>query len=202
MLAEVLLLLSMTGLVHAGDKGIEINTAGVEAGGLPGEEAPLMLPSADASFGNGELGASDETDEQELDQSLVDSQAACSADNVTVFLNNLENGPGAWTPTNSWALTTTAYPAISPFRSWTHSPFGNYQNNLNSSLFSPVINLTGLSLATLTFWHRFAFNSGDAGRIWVRSTAADGVWIFLQSFRCAIGSGLRRGPASVRAGHE
>ena len=46
-------------------------------------------------------------------------------------------------------------------------PDGNYQNDVNVAIWSPVIDLTKVISATLTFWHRYDFGSGDRGNVWV-----------------------------------
>jgi pimeloyl-ACP methyl ester carboxylesterase len=85
---------------------------------------------------------------------------------VTVFNDDMEGGTGEWIPTGTWAQTTAA--SHSPTHSWTDSPAGNYANNTTVSLISPVIDLTGLKSVTLTFWHRYEFESGfDFGRVLV-----------------------------------
>ena len=82
-----------------------------------------------------------------------------------VFFDDMENGQGAWGMQTPWGLTTASSHSAS--HAWTDSPGGNYPNNTNVSLNSPLIDLTGKSAATLTFWHRFDFAAGDAGYIWV-----------------------------------
>ena len=70
-----------------------------------------------------------------------------------------------WAP---WARTTES--ARSGTYAWTDSSAGHYQNNVDTVLWSPhsrAIDLTKLTTATLTFWHRYDFASGDAGEVWV-----------------------------------
>ena len=68
------------------------------------------------------------------------------------FADDLESGAGGWWGASSWAQTT-AY-SRSGTLSWTDSPGGHYQNDLNVSSLSPVIDLREVDSATLTFWHR------------------------------------------------
>lgn len=78
-----------------------------------------------------------------------------------VFFDNMENGVNGWAPggsPNTWAQITTQ--SHSPTHSWTDSPSGQYQNNMNSWVKSPVIHLTGMSGIQLDFWHRYNFESG------------------------------------------
>ncbi len=99
--------------------------------------------------------------------------------NDTLFEDDMENGTVGWSVDSPWALTTTA--SRSETRAWTDSPGGNYQNDLNVALWSPIIDLTEFTSATLTFWHRFDFASGDSGNVWVAGTE-DGQNEHLQTF--------------------
>ena len=93
----------------------------------------------------------------------------------TVFEDSMESGTAGWSGStckprpcsagSPWALTTTV--SHSGTHAWTDSPGGNYQNDQNVILWSPIINLTEVPSATLTFWHRYAFGSGDRGNVWV-----------------------------------
>jgi hypothetical protein len=82
-----------------------------------------------------------------------------------VFFDDMEKGQGVWTMQAPWGLTTAS--SHSPNHSWTDSPGGNYPNNTNVSLWTPLIDLTGKTTATLTFWHHFDFAAGDGGYIWI-----------------------------------
>ena len=95
-----------------------------------------------------------------------------------LFEDDMESGTNGWGAVSPWALTTTA--AHSGTHSWTDSPDGNYENNLDTVVWSPVIDLTGLTSATLTFWHRFDFGSGDIGL--VRLHPQNGEWVDLRTF--------------------
>ncbi|PWB73996.1 MAG: hypothetical protein C3F15_08705, partial [Holophagae bacterium] len=54
----------------------------------------------------------------------------------------------------------------SPTHSWTDSPGGNYGDNRNISLTSPVLNLTGMTGATLQFDHIYDLEAGwDYGHV-------------------------------------
>jgi hypothetical protein len=81
--------------------------------------------------------------------------------------------PG-WTAQAPWALTTEA--AASPTHSWTDSPGGNYADFANSSLTSPVIDLTGATGTELAFQHLYDLEpSFDYGRV-EYSTNGGGSW--------------------------
>lgn len=68
----------------------------------------------------------------------------------TLWEDDVEGGTNGWTTQNPWAITTLK--SHSPTHSWTDSPAGNYGNNLNISLTSPIIDLTGASDVQLNFW--------------------------------------------------
>ena len=101
-----------------------------------------------------------------------------------LFEDDLENGTEGWGNNPPWALTTTV--SYSGTHAWTDSPGGNYQNDQNVTLWSPIINLTEVPSATLTFWHRYAFGSGDSGNVWVSRRREDGQW-YTERVRTFIG---------------
>jgi uncharacterized repeat protein (TIGR01451 family) len=68
----------------------------------------------------------------------------------TIFSDDVESGNIGWTADSPWAITTEA--SHSPTHSWTDSPGGNYDNNLNVSLTSPIIDLTDFSDIQLDYW--------------------------------------------------
>jgi len=93
----------------------------------------------------------------------------------TVFSDDVESSIQGWTVQTPWAITEEA--AHSPTHSWTDSPGGNYSNNRNTSLTSPVYNLTGVTGTTLSFWHIYTTEAGyDYGRV-EYSTNGGGTWI-------------------------
>ena len=94
--------------------------------------------------------------------------------NDTLFEDDMENGTVGWSVNSPWALTTAA--SRSGTRAWTDSPGGHYQNDLNVTLWSPIIDLTEFTSATLTFWHQFDFASGDSGNVWVAGTEDGQSW--------------------------
>ncbi len=103
-----------------------------------------------------------------------------------LFEDDLETGTEGWSGStckprpcskgsrSPWALTTTV--SQSGTHAWTDSPGGNYQNDQNVILWSPIINLTEVPSATLTFWHRYAFGSGDRGNVWMAREVEEGLW--------------------------
>ena len=90
------------------------------------------------------------------------------ADEV-LFADDMERGTNGWSGDVSWVRTTES--ARSGMYAWTDSPGGNYQNDINIALWASwalPIDLTEADSATLTFWHRYDFASGDQGNVWVR----------------------------------
>ena len=97
--------------------------------------------------------------------------------NEVLFADDMEDGTSNWSPgqDSPWALTTTS--SRSGSWAWTDSPSGNYQNDVNVALWSwPPLDLTEIDSATLTFWHRYDFGSGDRGNVWVAREVEEGLW--------------------------
>ena len=110
--------------------------------------------------------------------------------NDNLFEDDMENGTDGWwtgsctlpkrddcsSDPYPWALTTAS--SHSGSHAWTDSPGGRYQNNVLAELFSPRFDLTEVSSATLTFWHRYDFARGDSGI--VRVHPQKGEWTYSQ----------------------
>ncbi len=80
---------------------------------------------------------------------------------ASAFFDNFENGVNGWTTGgagNTWAQTTSQ--SYSPTHSWTDSPAGNYANNVNSWLQTPVINLAGKPGVGVSGFFKYALESG------------------------------------------
>jgi carboxypeptidase T len=77
---------------------------------------------------------------------------------TVVLDDDVEGGNIGWTPTGQWAITTTQ--SHSPTHSWTDSPAGNYGNNSNTSITSPLLDLSGVTNTQLSFWHRYDTEAG------------------------------------------
>lgn len=77
---------------------------------------------------------------------------------LTVLSDDVESGNIGWTAQPPWAITTESY--ASPSHSWTDSPGGNYGNNRDVSLTSPLLDLTGYSGVRLEFQHQYVTESG------------------------------------------
>ncbi len=97
----------------------------------------------------------------------------------TVFFDDIEAGELGWTAEPPWAITTEA--AHSPTHSWTDSPGVNYGNNADTSLTSPVFDLTGQQGTLLTFRHIYDFETGfDLGLVEVSTDGSS--WTPVRSF--------------------
>jgi hypothetical protein len=88
---------------------------------------------------------------------------------VTLFEDNAENGFGNWTSNQGWAAIAQ-YPH-SPVNSFTDSPAGNYANRADNSMtLKTALNTSSYDILTLSFWHRYATQSGkDFCRVEVSS---------------------------------
>ena len=98
-----------------------------------------------------------------LGWSLVSAQTTGQR---TLFADDMEHGSESWSTSSRtlpeqddyalnpypWARTTAV--SHSGTHAWADSPGGHYQNNVLTALHSPLIDLTGVEAATLTFWHR------------------------------------------------
>ncbi|MBN1136638.1 MAG: M28 family peptidase [Anaerolineae bacterium] len=99
-----------------------------------------------------------------------------------VFADDVENGNVGWTAQSPWAITTEA--SHSPTHSWTDSPGGNYSNNRNISLTSPVWDLADYAGLSLSFWHIYDTEpdydfcrveySTNGGSTWTEAASWDG----------------------------
>ena len=82
------------------------------------------------------------------------------------FRDDMESGADGWSAQAPWAITDES--AHSPNHAWSDSPGGAYGPNLNVSILTPVIDLTGATSPELTFWHKrqFAADGFDSGHVW------------------------------------
>jgi hypothetical protein len=99
---------------------------------------------------------------------------------LTILLADDVEGPDpGWTAQAPWAITTEA--SNSPTHSWTDSPGGNYAANADTSLTSPILDLTGLAGTRLAFRHIYDFEPGfDGGAVEVSTDGA--AWTRLRTF--------------------
>ena len=79
---------------------------------------------------------------------------------------NFDNGTlQGWSATGAWGVTSAAgYFTSSPY-SVTDSPNVNYSNNANTSITSPVFDLTGAVSPTLSFYHEYSIETFDRGYV-------------------------------------
>ncbi len=97
-----------------------------------------------------------------------------------VFFDDVESGAGNWQADNPWAIV--AQTGGSPSHSWTDSPTGNYANNLNISLTSGLLDLSGATDPKLSFMHQCDTESGyDFGYI---EASADGGVTWQTLYQC------------------
>ncbi|MCX7680696.1 MAG: M14 family zinc carboxypeptidase, partial [Anaerolineae bacterium] len=81
-----------------------------------------------------------------------------------VLSDTVEIDGGIWDAQPPWAVVTEN--AHSPAYAWSDSPAGNYDNNADFSLTSPVLDLSGYSGIRLAFWHTYDFEPGhDRGGV-------------------------------------
>jgi bacillopeptidase F len=88
-------------------------------------------------------------------------QASIPQPPTNTFFDDFEGGVNGWTTggtNNTWAQTTEE--AYSPTHSWTDSPGGNYVNNTNSWLQSPVLDLTGKTDTAVSAWYLHSLEPG------------------------------------------
>lgn len=134
-----------------------------EAWIVPGTNLQVQVVGLDSQ------GGSDETADISNMLSLVNPSLL-----PTVIYEDTADGDG---PTNysseGWGLTTAT--AHSPVFSHTDSP-ANYENNINKSLFTPWLDISGRRSVSLTFWHRYELAGNDLIQIWART--ATGPWLF------------------------
>jgi uncharacterized protein (TIGR03437 family) len=169
----------------------EVVTLAQEAG-IPGSFNGLIrLGSGRARRGDGVLQGSSEVADQIVvtysdanngsDPATVRTIAAFAREKA-LFEDEVEIGNQGWLPSGTWAVTNAR--AASPTRSWTDSPAGNYPANSNTTLTSPLFDLSGLSEVTLNFAHSYSIESGfdfgiiefstDDGITWKRAVAYTG----------------------------
>lgn len=106
---------------------------------------------------------------------------------AAIAYNDVESGLAGWTTggvANTWAITTVD--SHSPVHSWADSPAGNYPNNANSFVRSPVFDLSDKYDIRIGAWVKYSLEPGydfvyldyslDGGSTWSTDQQA------LQSF--------------------
>ncbi len=102
---------------------------------------------------------------------------------ANVFTNTVESGTMGWVTggtNNLWDITTSD--AHSPSHSWSDSPAGNYADQSDSYLQTPIYNLSGKRNTQISFWARYNLEPGydyvyldyslDGGATWSADTEA------------------------------
>ncbi|HKC86985.1 MAG TPA: M36 family metallopeptidase [Blastocatellia bacterium] len=116
---------------------------------------------------------------------VVSSQADVVGEAI-ILEDNVEAGNKGWiasgTPVPTWAITSARYASKS--HAWTDSPAGNYANNSDNSLVSPLLDLSRAAGVVLSFAHSYELETGfdygvveystDDGVTWKRAAAFTG----------------------------
>ena len=98
---------------------------------------------------------------------------------IALLDDDVESGNVGWTAQAPWAVTDET--SHSPTHSWTDSPGGNYANETDVSLTSPVFDLAAARATRLSFRHIYDFESGfDAGSVEISTDGAS--WTPVRSF--------------------
>ena len=106
-----------------------------------------------------------------------------SGQRLVTFAEDVESGINGWTAEAPWGITDSH--SVSPTHAWTDSPGGNYANNVNVALTSPVIDLSAGVGTELRFQHRFDLET-DTDYGYVEATTDGASWSLL-----ATSSGLQ-----------
>ena len=112
------------------------------------------------------------------------------------FVDNGEGGSRTWNATAPWALSDED--SASPSHAWSDSPGTNYANTTPSlalTLVAPM-DLTAAVAPVLSFAHKYAFASGDAGYVEV-SVNQGTDWTALSSFTGTATNAWQQGRASL-----
>lgn len=105
------------------------------------------------------------------------------AANCTVFGDDVEGANPGWTAQSPWGTSTSV--GGNATRVWTDSPAGSYGNNINTSLTSPLINLSGYADAVLSFDQKCVTEAGyDYGIVELSTNAGAGTPTWTEVGRC------------------
>lgn len=77
---------------------------------------------------------------------------------IVLLREGAESSASSWIPTGKWGSTQEK--VHSGGWAWTDSPGGPYSNSVNTSLFSPPIDLRGVFSPQLSFWHWYELEPG------------------------------------------
>lgn len=94
--------------------------------------------------------------------------------------DDVETGAPGWTAEPTWTVSSESY--HSPTHAWNDSPGTTYTNYKNSSLISPVMNLSGLTDPTVKFWQQYDVEDGyDYARVEI-SLDGGTTWSLVKAF--------------------
>ena len=93
---------------------------------------------------------------------------------VALFEDGEDNNNNGWTVQSPWALTLES--AHSGTHSWTDSPGGNYADDVDTALTSPLMDLSNVENAEVRFFHTYATESGFDYAIIESSTNGGSTW--------------------------
>lgn len=115
----------------------------------------------------------------------IDMLPTCNA-----FIDDAESGNLGWTAQGTWAIQSGVGINGATTQFWSDSPSGNYANNTNVSLTSPIRNFTALDGVRLEFDHRCVTEANyDYGHV-EYSTNGGTSWS-TYAFRCSGDNGWK-----------
>ncbi len=150
----------------------------------------VRVVAGSANSGDGSLQTSLQAGDKIIvtynDTNAVVSSQSDVVGEAIVLEDNVEAGNRGWnaigTPVATWAITSAL--SASSSRSWTDSPAGNYSNNADYSLVSPLLDLSRADGVSLSFAHRYELEDGfdygvveysvDDGATWNRGVGFTG----------------------------
>ncbi len=98
----------------------------------------------------------------------------------SLFYDSMEGDTGQWQAGTAWARVRTT--SHSQNTSWTDSPGKDYDDNADNALTTVSLDLSGVSSATLSFWHRYETESyRDYCRVEISTDGGEN-WNTLTSF--------------------
>lgn len=116
----------------------------------------------------------------------------------TVFADDVEGTNPGWTTQTPWGTSTNV--AGNATKVWTDSPTGNYSNNLNTSITSPLVNLSGYADVELSFDQKCVTEAGyDYGIVEISTNAGAGSPTWTEVTRCDGESAWRTTPIALPA---
>jgi carboxypeptidase T len=103
--------------------------------------------------------------------------------NCTLFNDTVDGANPGWTAQSPWGTSTTV--AGNATKVWTDSPGGNYANNVDSSLTSPLLDFTSYEDVVLNFDQKCATEDGwDYGIVEISTNASSGTPTWTEVSRC------------------